>query len=1619
MYSKGKFHSKGKDYDALVNYTKSGTEVLLISKGTIVSAYKTDKTGNYSFASMAAQDLFKVVSKGLGYCNSKNGTPMPFVGLGAVTRHEFSKMKLHYDITEINHELVECDISNNETDDNGRSKMTLSLSHIYKAIIPNNIAYVKLTEVKDVKTVENAEEDLDNIVTRSIEEIALTKEDGGAWLKNKKYYIVNDDATAEQIFEYLDNYDGAIAYDTETTGLKINCFGKVGSHYEKELAEYNASHPDEKIREDRLVGIIFCVEPNVSYYFPVFNRKFKNLYQDLNSPIRKKTVEIIKARYTTGEFKDRDSDMANYIRNTPENEWRLDVILMERVRDILSKKHIVTHGGIFEWRVGWTYEIDTNICDDTMIIHQLIYKFRSTTSNAGEPSNLKYLAKHDLGVDQWELKDFFPNFKADDTGLVKERKDGKGPKKGSRIDFSYMDYAGTQIYAPADGDMTLELYLKYKKDMLEHFKDFEYIYNIEIIVTCAMGYVEFYGHRINESKINGARLQTAAEIVDVEEQIRQAINYASQDEINVHNQLKTVMAEAEKGDVNDPAISGKLDGLAKKLRETIDANTDHALNINSPAQVAALFFDVLGYPDPDGKRSVSKKVYKGLAKEVGDDGKLKYPIAGLYQKYKAKVTLQTKFFDQLQYFQYPEGLIFSDFGQISTATGRMSCKHPNCIAEGTKITTVGGEKNIEDIKPGDLVYCYDNDGSLRVRPVIRLIDNGNRDCIDITWKSTGNDNNGHLICTPDHKILSKDRGWIEASELDNNERVFHLTRSNEDRPRLFGVNGISEQEQLVIKHEVFRDTDPNNIIHHIDENTRNNSIDNLMIMTRQDHSHMHANELVAEGRIKYAHLAQYSEYVPRGEEHPKYRHETVESLRQMLIDADCKLTNIPMDFDTYKKKCRELGFDYKAVIAKLHPRLRDVDPEELYNSYVRNCGVTYRIANDLNIGRAKVDSMIREIGLNEARSNHDVNSIEFEKDFFELNGDIHKLSNKYNITIRETQQLVKTLNLVITGISDDEFIRSFTEHHGKLKGVADELGITRYKASMNARRLNLAYNHRIISINKCGKHRVYDLEIDGIHNFIANEICVHNCQQYPKVITKIVEPRPGYIMLDADYSQIEYRVLTALAHNSGLRELFSSPDSDYHTLMASLMYGVPYASVTPQMRSSAKSFNFGIPYGMGFKSLAILLHGNASPESVDDAKVKYEMYFKNQPNTRKFFDNVKEQAQVYGYTKTAFNRRRYYNFTSKDGTVNNAKKAAALRQAGNAVIQGSAADIFKISLARNFTFIRNHNLYGKLLIINLIHDEQLMEVDVQHLNAQRILAEVGRNMQFSLPEFPPLYIGAGIGKAWGTAKGKMAEIHPLLLEQYTKEAINISIERTETTWNDPNKVIEYFDNRNLEFRRKKVADYITDPSHWDQPLHPAIGGLINLQFNYGRGGDAKAYVDENGNHVTDAEFLEMNLADFIKENGLNVDPHTFFEDKDQVQAETQDEEEDKEYDDDDDENPDDIATSISDDPDKVFSVVDESDKTFGSSLQDIISVFGCCLLENQRVCGIDLRGMSNKGRNSMIDALCEYVCEPTDSKGLQLVFLKDGNILDKTGVYVSGINGSTAEAEYKKFKALH
>ena len=502
-----------------------------------------------------------------------------------------------------------------------------------------------------------------------------------------------------------------------------------------------------------------------------------------------------------------------------------------------------------------------------------------------------------------------------------------------------------------------------------------------------------------------------------------------------------------------------------------------------------------------------------------------------------------------------------------------------------------------------------------------------------------------------------------------------------------------------------------------------------------------------------------------------------------------------------------------------------------------------------------------------------------------------------------------------------------------------------------------------------------------------------NAQQYPKAITKIVAPRPGYVMIDADYSQIEYRVLTALAKNDYLATLFKNPDSDYHTLMASLMFEVDYASVTKDMRSQAKSFNFGIPYGMGPGSLAILLTGRNTKQTRDEAIEKTEQYFKNQPNTKKFFENVKEQAQVNKYTRTLFNRYRYYSFVDKDGKVNNAKKAAALRQAGNAVIQGTAADIFKLSVARNFSYIRNNRLYGDFLIINMVHDEQLTEINVEKLNIQRIARDMMYNMQYDIEGFPPLYIGAGVGMNWAFAKGGDAEMHPLLLQQLADEADIIDIRKPVQDNTSPKDVVDYFQQRIKRFSREKLIAYLTDPENWHKAMHPANVSLLNDKFS---GERAKLGLDTAG-------LTAANLEAFIEENGLNVKPEWFVASDNSVK----DEEEDKDFDEDDEEGELDEF-----DADYQFTMVDESDKVFGASLHDLISTFKIYVIKD-KVVGIDTKDMYYKTKDAVVDYLSAHVCDEEDPHGMEIVFLTDANVLNRTGIKVKGLNLKELEARYK------
>ena len=257
MITKGEFTTDNVTYGAVLNHTKTSTEAILITSGAVVSAYKTDSTGSYSYNNNRAKELVQLVQSGVRGCTSKNSTPMPFE-LGAMTQHEFTKTKVEFIIQLYIGQVVGAFIKSDS------KRVELEYVNSNAVQIPNNIPYVKLTSIK--KDRELAETDLDTIQTRSIDEIALEKEDI-TWLQNKKYYIVNDDSVAEKLFEFFDSLQDnvPIDYDTETTGLKINVFGQIKSKYKHELEKYNAEHKDNPLRADKLVGIIFCVEENTSY----------------------------------------------------------------------------------------------------------------------------------------------------------------------------------------------------------------------------------------------------------------------------------------------------------------------------------------------------------------------------------------------------------------------------------------------------------------------------------------------------------------------------------------------------------------------------------------------------------------------------------------------------------------------------------------------------------------------------------------------------------------------------------------------------------------------------------------------------------------------------------------------------------------------------------------------------------------------------------------------------------------------------------------------------------------------------------------------------------------------------------------------------------------------------------------------------------------------------------------------------------------------------------------------------------------------------------------------------------------------------------------------------------
>lgn len=225
------------------------------------------------------------------------------------------------------------------------------------------------------------------------------------------------------------------------------------------------------------------------------------------------------------------------------------------------------------------------------------------------------------------------------------------------------------------------------------------------------------------------------------------------------------------------------------------------------------------------------------------------------------------------------------------------------------------------------------------------------------------------------------------------------------------------------------------------------------------------------------------------------------------------------------------------------------------------------------------------------------------------------------------------------------------------------------------------------------------------------------------------------VMMSADYSQIELRIMAHLCGDENMTAAFKA-GTDVHAVTASKIFGVPLEEVTPDQRRVAKTANFGIMYGISTFGLAQRLR---CPRT--EAKKIIEDYFASFPSIRKFIDRTLQDARENGYVETLFKRRRYI----PDINAHNAQvRALAERNAVNAPIQGSAADIIKIAMIRVDRRLAQERLKSRMVL--QIHDELLLEVPSDEVETvKRILVE---EMEGVMKLSVPLTVECNYGKTW-------------------------------------------------------------------------------------------------------------------------------------------------------------------------------------------------------------------------------------------------------------------------------
>jgi DNA polymerase-1 len=331
-----------------------------------------------------------------------------------------------------------------------------------------------------------------------------------------------------------------------------------------------------------------------------------------------------------------------------------------------------------------------------------------------------------------------------------------------------------------------------------------------------------------------------------------------------------------------------------------------------------------------------------------------------------------------------------------------------------------------------------------------------------------------------------------------------------------------------------------------------------------------------------------------------------------------------------------------------------------------------------------------------------------------------KLDDKARVT--KTKQFITNEEILQRLVNKHPIINKVLEYRGLKKLLSTYVETLPLIVDNKTGRIHTSFNQAVASTGR----------LSSVNPNLQN---IPVKDERGREIRKAFVPEAGHIFLSADYSQIELRLMAHLSRDKSMTEDFLS-GNDIHAATASKIFGVNISDVTREMRSRAKTANFGIIYGISSYGLSERLTIGRK-----EAKELIDGYFNSYPGVKVYMDESIQKAREKGYVTTMFGRRRYLpDILSRNQVV----RGNAERNAINAPIQGSAADIIKIAMVRINDSMKSEGYLSKMIL--QVHDELIFEVEMSELDKlkEMVIYEMSNAVKLDVP----LKVDWGTGNSW-------------------------------------------------------------------------------------------------------------------------------------------------------------------------------------------------------------------------------------------------------------------------------